>query len=99
MGLSPRARLLEVALPLASPTILAGVQTSAVITVGTATIAALIGAGGLGEPILSGIQLRDPALIAQGAVPAALLALLVSGLFDLLEPRIVPKGLRLPPAR
>lgn len=99
MGLSAKSRLWKVALPLASPTILAGIQTSAVITVGTATIAALIGAGGLGEPILSGIQLRDPALIAQGAVPAALLALLVSGAFDLLEPLVVPRGLRLPPTR
>jgi osmoprotectant transport system permease protein len=98
MGLSPRAKLTRVALPLASQSILAGIQTSAVITVGTATIAALIGAGGLGEPILSGIQLRDPALIAQGAVPAAALALLVSGAFDLLERVIVPKGLRLPPS-
>ena len=98
MGLSPKARLLRVALPLASQSILAGIQTSAVITVGTATIAALIGAGGLGEPILSGIQLRDPALIAQGAVPAAALALLVSGAFDLLEKVLVPKGLRLPPS-
>jgi osmoprotectant transport system permease protein len=96
MGLSPRARLLRVALPLASPTILAGIQTSAVITVGTATIAALIGAGGLGEPILSGIQLRDPGLIAQGAVPAALLALFVSWGFDGLGRVIVPRGLRLP---
>jgi osmoprotectant transport system permease protein len=98
MGLTPRARLLRVALPLASPTILAGVQTSAVINVGTATIAALIGAGGLGEPILSGIQLRDPALIAQGAVPAAILALLVSGAFDALGRVVIPRGLRLPPA-
>jgi len=99
MGLSLRARLLNVSLPLASPTILAGVQTSAVINVGTATIAALIGAGGLGEPILSGIQLRDPALIAQGAVPAALLALVVSGAFDLLGRVVVPRGLRLPVTR
>jgi osmoprotectant transport system permease protein len=99
MGLSSRARLWKVALPLASPTILAGIQTSAVITVGTATIAALIGAGGLGEPILSGIQLRDPGLIAQGAVPAALLALLVSAAFDGLEHWVVPRGLRLPAAR
>jgi len=96
MGLSPRARLLKVALPLASPTILAGIQTSAVITVGTATIAALIGAGGLGEPILSGIQLRDSGLIAQGAIPAALLALAVSWAFDGLGRLVVPKGLRLP---
>jgi osmoprotectant transport system permease protein len=99
MGLSPRARLFRVALPLASPTILAGIQTSAVITVGTATIAALIGAGGLGEPILSGIQLRDPARIASGAVPAALLALLVSWAFDALGNVVVPRGLRAPRVR
>jgi osmoprotectant transport system permease protein len=80
---------------MASPTILAGIKTSAVITVGTATLAALIGAGGLGDPILSGIQLRRNDLILEGAIPAALLALAVQGLFDLLERWIVPKGLRI----
>jgi len=98
MGLSPRARLFRVALPLASPTILAGIQTSAVINVGTATIAALIGAGGLGEPILSGSQLRDPVRSASGAIPAALLALAVSWAFDALERFVVPRGLRAPRA-
>ncbi len=97
IGLSPRARLLRVLLPLASPTILAGVRTSAVINVGTATIAALIGAGGLGEPILSGIQLRDPGLILQGAIPAAILALGAEWLFSGLERVLVPQGLRLKP--
>jgi osmoprotectant transport system permease protein len=99
IGLSSRAQLFRVRLPLASPAILAGIKTSAVINVGTATLAALIGAGGLGEPILSGIQLRQTSLILQGAVPAALLALLVQRLFDLVELAVVPRGLRIPPER
>ena len=99
LGLTARARLVRVELPMASPSILAGIQTSAVINVGTATLAALIGAGGLGEPILSGIQLRDTALILEGAIPAALLALAVQGGFDLLERVVVPRGLRLPAER
>ena len=78
---------------------MAGIKTSAVINVGTATLAALIGAGGLGEPILSGIQLRQTSLILQGAVPAALLALLVQRLFDLIDLAAVPRGLRIPPER
>ncbi len=61
----------------------------------TATLAALIGAGGLGEPILSGLNLNDPGTILQGALPAALLALLVQLGFDVLERRVVPRGLRL----
>src|SRR5439155_3158972 len=69
IGLSGRAQLLKVRLPMASPAIMAGIKTSAVINVGTATLAALIGAGGLGEPILSGIQLRRNGLILQGAIP------------------------------
>jgi osmoprotectant transport system permease protein len=66
-----------------------------VINVGTATLAALIGAGGLGEPILSGLNLNDHATILEGAVPAAILALLVQSLFDLLDRVLIPKGLRL----
>ena len=95
LGLPPRARLLQVELPLASPSILAGIKPSAVINVGTATLGALIGAGGYGQPILTGIRLNDQALILQGAVPAALLALAVQGGFDLLERMVVPRGLRL----
>jgi osmoprotectant transport system permease protein len=95
LGLTRAARLWRVELPMASPAILAGIQTSAVINVGTATLAALIGAGGLGEPILSGIELRDTALILEGAIPAALLALAVQGAFDLLERAVVPRGLRI----
>ena len=82
-------------LPLASPSIIAGIKTSAVINVGTATLAALIGAQGFGQPILTGIRLADNQLIMEGAVPAAVLALAVQGLFDLLERRLVPHGLRL----
>jgi osmoprotectant transport system permease protein len=96
IGLSPAARLFRVRLPMASPAIMAGIKTSAVINVGTATLAALIGAGGLGEPILSGIQLRNNGLILQGAVPAAVLALLVQRIFDLIDRIAIPKGLRLP---
>ncbi len=96
LGLSRRARLWRVELPLASPSILAGVQTSAVINVGTATLGALIGAGGLGQPILTGIRLDDMRLILEGAVPAALLALIVQALFAWLARGLVPRGLRLP---
>ena len=76
-----------VELPLAAPTILAGVKTSAVINVGTATIAAFIGAGGYGERIVAGLALNDHALLLAGAVPAAVLALLVQGAFELAERR------------
>src|SRR5205085_2879388 len=99
IGLSGRAKLFRVRLPLASPAIMAGIKTSAVINVGTATLAALIGAGGLGEPILSGIQLRQSSLILQGAIPAALLALLVQKVFDLIDLAAVPRGLRIPTER
>ncbi|MCL4553013.1 MAG: ABC transporter permease subunit [Candidatus Marsarchaeota archaeon] len=96
LGLPPGARLRLVELPMASRTILAGIKTSAVINVGTATLGALIGAGGYGQPILTGIRLDDIGLIMQGAIPAAILALLVQGVFELAERLIVPKGLRLP---
>lgn len=65
------------------------------INVGTATIGALIGGGGYGEPILTGIRRDDIGLILQGAIPAAVLALAVQGLFDLAERFVVPKGLRI----
>lgn len=94
LGLSPTARLTKVYLPMALPTILAGVKTSAVINVGTATLAALIGAGGLGEPIVSGLALNDAPTILRGAVPAAVLAVVVQVAFDGLEKLVVPRGLR-----
>ena len=95
LGLPRGARLRLVELPMASPSILAGIQTAAVINVGTATLGALIGAGGYGQPILTGIRLADLGLILEGAVPAALLALAAQGLFELLGLVIVPRGLRL----
>jgi len=98
LGLGGWERLRLVELPLAMPSIVAGVQTAAVIAVGTATLGALIGAGGYGQPILTGIRLDDTALILEGAVPAALLALAVQGLFDLVELAVVSRGLRLRPA-
>ena len=95
LGLAPMARLRLIELPLAMPSILAGVKTSAVLTIGTATLGALIGAGGYGQPILTGIRLDDTALILEGAIPAALLALLAQGLFEGAERLLVPRGLRL----
>jgi osmoprotectant transport system permease protein len=95
LGLPPGAILRRIDLPLASPLILAGIKSAAVINVGTATLGALIGAGGFGQPIFTGIRLDDVGLILQGAVPASLLALLVQGLFELIERRVVPRGLRL----
>jgi osmoprotectant transport system permease protein len=94
LGLPPFARLRLIELPLAAPSILAGVKTSAVITVGTATLGALVGAGGYGQPILAGVRLLSVPLILEGAVPAALLALAVQGLFDLAERAVAPPGLR-----
>ena len=95
LGLSPVARLWEVYLPMASRSILSGIKTSAVINIGTATLAALIGAGGLGEPIISGLSLNDHVTILEGAIPAAVLALLVQWCFDLLDRVLIPKGLRI----
>ncbi len=97
IGLPPGARLRLVELPIAARAILAGVKTSAVINVGTATLGALIGAGGYGQPILTGIRLDDVGLILQGAVPAAALALIAQGAFELAERWLVPAGLRLKP--
>lgn len=95
MGLSSSARLRLIEIPLASRSIISGIKTSAVINVGTATLGALIGAGGYGQPILTGIRLDNVGLILEGAIPAAALALLVQLGFDMLERIMVPKGLRL----
>ena len=94
LGLPPGAALRRIELPLAAPSVLSGIKTAAVIDVGTATLGALIGAGGYGQSILTGIRLADTGLILEGAIPAGVLALLVQGLFDLLERMLVPNGLR-----
>ena len=98
LGLRPRTRLLKVFLPLASPSILAGIKTSAIINIGSATLAALIGAGGLGEPIISGLNLNDHTTILEGAIPAALMAIAAQGLFSALDRLIIPRGLQIRPA-
>jgi len=95
LGLPPRATLARIELPLAAPSALSGIKIAAVIDVGTATLGALIGAGGYGQSILTGIRLADTGLILEGAIPAGLLALAVQGFFDLLERGVVPRGLRL----
>jgi osmoprotectant transport system permease protein len=94
LGLPALTRLWRIELPLAAGAILAGVKTAAVIDIGTATLGALIGAGGYGEPILSGITLRDTGLMLQGAIPAAVRALGAQGLFELAERRLIPAALR-----
>ncbi|MFQ5628620.1 MAG: glycine betaine ABC transporter substrate-binding protein, partial [bacterium] len=93
MGMTRWQQLRYVELPLAVPTILAGVRTAAVITIGSATLAAFIGAGGLGEPIFTGLFLNDTRLIMEGAIPAALLAILVELLFELVERVFIPAHL------
>lgn len=94
MGLTSRQRLLRIELPIAMPTILAGVKTAAIVSIGTATLAAFVGAGGLGEPIITGLNLNNTALILEGAIPAAMLAIVTELLFDWLERRLIPAHLR-----
>jgi osmoprotectant transport system permease protein len=92
LGMSPGQVLRHVRLPLAAPAIMAGVRTSAVIAVGTATLAAFIGAGGLGDPIVAGLALSDTRMILSGAIPAALLALVVDAALAVAERRVRPGG-------
>jgi len=94
LGLPPAARLRHVELPLALPTILAGVKTAAVINVGGATLGALVGAGGYGQPILTGIRLDDVGLILEGAIPSALMAIAAQWLFERIERAVTPRGIR-----
>jgi len=90
LGTTPTQRLMWVRLPLAAPVIMAGIRTAAVITVGAATLAAFIGAGGLGEPIVAGLALADTRMILSGALPAAALALAVDGVLAIVELAIAP---------
>src|SRR5262249_39413557 len=93
MGLTAWQRLRYIEMPLAGPTILAGIKTAAVINIGTATLAAYIGAGGLGDPIVTGLALFDKSLILEGAIPAALLAIATELGFELFERVAVPRHL------
>lgn len=95
LGLEPGARLRKIYLPMASRTMLAGIKTSAIINIGTATLAAFIGAGGLGTAIVSGLAINDMGTVMQGAIPAAALALVAGWVFDLLDLAFIPRGLRL----
>ncbi len=94
MGLTNREQLRHVLLPLAMPNLLTGIKTAAIISIGTATLAAFIGAGGLGEPIVTGLALNDVGLILEGAIPAALLAVLTELGFEWLEAALVPAHMR-----
>ncbi|MDH3217803.1 MAG: ABC transporter permease subunit, partial [Candidatus Krumholzibacteria bacterium] len=93
MGLTGGQRLRHIEIPLAAATILAGIKTAAVINIGTATLAAFIGAGGLGEPIVTGLALNDTGLILEGAIPAALLAVLTELVFEGIERLMIPRHL------
>jgi osmoprotectant transport system permease protein len=94
LGMSPAVTLRLIELPIARPTILAGIKTSAVINVGTATIAAFIGAGGFGERIVTGLALNDNATLLAGALPVALMALVIEALFTWGERLSTPAALR-----
>lgn len=94
LGLSPAQRLFKVQLPLAMPAMVSGAKVSAIISVGNATLAALIGAGGYGVPIVAGLALNDMSMVLKGAVPAAVMALFVHAAFEVMERVVVSKGLR-----
>lgn len=85
MGLTPLQKYFHVELKMGMPYILAGIRISLIVNIAAATIGAVVGAGGLGMPIMSGIRIYDPILIAKGALPVILLALLVDGLFRKME--------------
>ncbi len=96
LGLTRGQTLRAVELPLALPTLMAGVKTAAVTNVGTATVAAFVGAGGLGERIVAGLAVNDSTLMLAGALPAAALAVVVQLLFDALERRVAHNGPKQP---
>jgi osmoprotectant transport system permease protein len=94
IGLTSWQRLRFIEFPLSTPTIFAGIKTAAIISIGTATLAAFIGAGGLGEFIVTGLALNNASMILKGAIPAAVLAILVEFLFEMIEKWFVPKHLQ-----
>jgi osmoprotectant transport system permease protein len=94
LGIAGWRRLAWIELPLASVTIMAGIKTSAVLTVGTATLAAFIGGGGYGTLIVTGLALNDVATILAGAIPSALMALVLHGGFEALDRLLIPRVLR-----
>lgn len=99
LGMTEWQILSWIRLPLAAPIIMAGIRTAGVITVGTTTLAAFIGAGGLGVPIVSGLQMADTTMILSGALPAAALALVIDGTLGVIERGLRPRGLHARPDR
>jgi len=95
MGMTEFQLMTMVRIPLALPIIMAGIRISAVMAVGYTTLAALIGAGGLGQLIYRGISMVNSKMILAGAVPAMVLALLIDRLFSFLERLVTPKGIKL----
>lgn len=95
LGLSRWQRLGKVEIPLASPAILSGIKISAVMNVGGATLAAFVGAGGYGAIIVTGLALNDTSLILLGAIPSAVMALVIHAIFEFLDRALIPKGLKL----
>ncbi|HEX3837641.1 MAG TPA: glycine betaine ABC transporter substrate-binding protein [Steroidobacteraceae bacterium] len=93
-GLTPRQILFSIVLPLASPALLTGIRTATIVSIGTATLAALVGAGGYGVPIVSGLSLNDVPTILTGAIPAAIMAWLAHLAFNLLGRIVIPAGLQ-----
>jgi osmoprotectant transport system permease protein len=93
-GLTPRQILMRIELPLASPALLTGIRTATIVSIGTATLAALVGAGGYGVPIVSGLSLNDMPTILTGAIPAAVMAWIAHVSFNLLGKLVIPVGLR-----
>jgi len=93
-GLTPRQILVSIVLPLASPALLTGIRTATIVSIGTATLAALVGAGGYGVPIVSGLSLNDVPTILTGAIPAAIMAWLAHLGFNGLARIVIPAGLQ-----
>ena len=94
LGLNPRQILTRITLPLASPSIMDGIKTATIVSIGTATLAALVGAGGYGALIISGLSLNDTRTILMGAIPAACMALVAQGFFEIVDRLIIPKGIQ-----
>ena len=93
-GMSPFQTLIKVELPLAMPTIIAGLRMAAVYTVSWAVLAAMIGLGGLGDFVYQGTSSNNNTLILLGAIPAAILAIVIGAVIDLLQKKVTPRGLR-----
>ncbi|MFZ3591131.1 ABC transporter permease [Bacillus sp. DJP31] len=93
MGMTPRQILWKIQLPLSLPFMMAGIRTATVLTVGIATLATFVGAGGLGDIIWRGLQSWNNSLVLAGAIPVALMALFFDFVLKLVEKKVTPKGI------